>query len=116
MRNQILFYLLGIAGADGIPGVSGHAGPRGLTGRVGRPGRPGRMGQRGPPGPPPEISAEEFYTLRDNCESLIQEVETLKQYFNAIIRSQNAETANLPVYDDLDGGESSDELIPAYES
>ena len=109
-------YDLGIAGADGIPGVSGHAGPRGLTGRVGRPGRPGRMGQRGPPGPPPEISAEEFYTLRDNCESLIQEVETLKQYFNSIVRSQNAETANLPVYDDLDGGESSDELIPAYES
>ena len=78
--------LLGITGADGVPGVSGHAGPRGLTGRTGKPGRPGRQGHPGRPGLNCAISAKQFHEMRENCEALAQEVETLRNYFNSIVR------------------------------
>ena len=76
----------GITGADGVPGVSGHAGPRGLTGRVGKPGRTGRQGHPGRPGINCAISAKQFHEVKENCDSLAQEVETLRQYFNSIVR------------------------------
>ena len=96
------FLLKGIAGADGVPGVSGHTGPRGQTGRTGRPGRPGRPGPTGPPGPAPEIDVEAFYELRDQCESLMTEMATLKIYLASLTQIDSRQETNQQDYNQED--------------